>query len=86
MRALVLCALILIAGCASKPLSSPHLIDNRWQEVNTRKQQACVMKIIEIAPPTATKEELDYNLKLCMFKNNLFIYIPPVGSSLALLH
>ncbi len=70
-----LCALLsilTIAGCAHVGPSVP-LSDGRWQKHNTLKQEACVLKIIEIAPPTATAEELDYNLKLCMLRNNLFI-------------
>jgi hypothetical protein len=73
MKALmILCAALLTAGCATQSHKVP-LTDGRWQQHNTLKQQACVLRIIEIAPATATKEDLDYNLKLCMMKNDLFI-------------
>lgn len=75
MRALkMLCVILLIAGCATAHQSPKlNLADGRWQRTNTQKQKACVLKIIEIAPPTATAEELDFNLKLCMLRNGLFI-------------
>jgi hypothetical protein len=40
---------------------------------NDEIQKACVLRIIEIAPPTATAEELDYNLLMCLLRNDAFI-------------
>lgn len=77
----LLCALLsvlTIAGCThlAPNAQSPdagYSNESKWQQENTKKQEACVMRIIEIAPPTATAEELDYNLKMCMLHYNLFI-------------
>jgi len=71
MKALMLFVALLLAGCAHN--QGVHLNDGRWQEHNSNKQRACVLRIIEIAPPSATREELDYNLKLCMLHNDVFI-------------
>lgn len=78
-----LCALLsflTIAGCThlsqAPSAQSPdgyYNNESKWQEQNRKKQEACVLRIIEIAPPTATKEELDYNLKLCLLRNDVFV-------------
>lgn len=78
-----LCALLsflTIAGCThlGQPPSAQrpdgyYNNETKWQETNRKKQEACVLRIIEIAPPTATAEELDYNLKMCLLHNDVFI-------------
>jgi len=78
MRALVLCAMLVIAGCTHSTLSSRspdtgYTNQSKWQMQNDEIQKACVLRIIEIAPPTATAEELDYNLLMCLLRNDAFI-------------
>lgn len=79
-----LCALLsilTIAGCAhvnqapsAKSPDGYYNNETKWQENNRHKQENCVLHIIQIAPPTATAEELDYNLQLCLLRNDVFIY------------
>ncbi len=79
MRASLIAAFIILAGCAhqlSSQTTGPDTgYDNKtkWQMQNEEIQKACVLRIIEIAPPTATREELDYNLRLCLLRNGAFI-------------
>lgn len=77
MKMLLMLVVMIVAGCATVP--APRTPDgnydneSRWQQQNRKIQEACVLRIIEIAPPTATAEELDYNLKLCLLRNGAFI-------------
>lgn len=85
MKALIIAALLVLAGCAHHTNQSAqpdgyYNNESKWQEQNRHKQEACVLRIIEIAPPTATAEELDYNLKLCLLHNDVFILNNPPPS------
>jgi hypothetical protein len=47
--------------------------ETKWQDHNRQKRIGCVLTIIKVAPPSATPEELDWNLEQCLLQNNVFI-------------
>lgn len=75
MKMLLLLVVLIVAGCATiqEPRTGTDSRRDLWQERNTDIQRECVLIIMKIAPPTATKEELDYNLERCLINNNAFI-------------
>jgi hypothetical protein len=47
--------------------------ESKWQDNNRKKRIGCVVTIIKVAPPSATPDELDYNLEQCLLQNDVFI-------------